>query len=428
MESALAAILRVSYFGTMLLLFTCETFLAFRESNYLTLTLCTLTLAVSLRYLDLFRIPQKSAFSYSLLTLKKHSTLSQDISCMLGIGLKQLRTTNDVNYRWKVQGLLNLRTAIAIADTGSQYNIMSKDFADRYFFRSVGPAKRFRLANSTVVSSQGSVSARWIFGRLNSSFDDSISYDLVFHVLEESKLDLVLGADTLHVTETLSKFSHRAERRLPNICASVYAVRLSLNLLGSACLRLPGMLSGKIAVSAIPDTGASCNMLNAAWARAHSLNINKSQEQRRIFYFADGSIQRTIGVVDTTWTFPDGITIALRFDVLEHCAAEVIISEEILHRHQVFQRYKEAILYVPSGSSACELQHFGFIKAKKKLQLRFMGKHSRTARGKLKLFMVSFHLTTWKLTELWHLPQHLHWLGTLPTQIAQNCSGKMNGT
>lgn len=49
--------------------------------------------------------------------------------------------------------------------------------------------------------------------------------------------------------------------------------------------------------------------------------------------FADGSIQETVGQVDTTWTFASDLKIPITFEVLENCSADVILGEDVVWEH-----------------------------------------------------------------------------------------------
>lgn len=84
--------------------------------------------------------------------------------------------------------------------------------------------------------------------------------------------------------------------------------------------------------------------------------------------FADCTYQQTLGRVNTHWTFASGERIPITFEVLENCADKVIIGEDIIYNHDVFNEYcysirtfnQEPELHLP------ELAPFAFISSSQK--------------------------------------------------------------
>lgn len=66
--------------------------------------------------------------------------------------------------------------------------------------------------------------------------------------------------------------------------------------------------------------------------------------------FADGTLQETVGQVDTTWTFASGLKIPVTFEVLENCSADVILGEDVVWEHgehDVFPTHAASIQAMP---------------------------------------------------------------------------------
>ena len=51
--------------------------------------------------------------------------------------------------------------------------------------------------------------------------------------------------------------------------------------------------------------------------------------------------------MNTSWTFADGLTIPITFEVLENSSADVILGEDVLWEYNVFQSYATAMQEVP---------------------------------------------------------------------------------
>ena len=87
----------------------------------------------------------------------------------------------------------------------------------------------------------------------------------------------------------------------------------------------------------------------------------RGPENRRVLEFADGSQQETVGQVETSWTFDSGQSITLIFEVLEDCIYDVILGEEVLWEHNVFETYAASIQTPPSNTDSFDLAPFSFV-------------------------------------------------------------------
>jgi hypothetical protein len=98
-----------------------------------------------------------------------------------------------------------------------------------------------------------------------------------------------------------------------------------------------------------------------SYARVHNFTI-AANEVRNYIQFADGSSQETMGRVETFWRFDSGKRIPITFEVLKRCAAAVIIGEDILFDHCVFEEHGSSLILFPSTSTSYDLAPFGFKK------------------------------------------------------------------
>ena len=105
--------------------------------------------------------------------------------------------------------------------------------------------------------------------------------------------------------------------------------------------------------------------LKHSYAKALDLDINARPEDRGFLQFADGTFQETVGQVNTTWTFADGLKIPVTFEVLENSSADVILGEEVLWEYNVFQTYattRQGVPYENDGVQVSDLAPFSYQK------------------------------------------------------------------
>ena len=155
------------------------------------------------------------------------------------------------------------------------------------------------------------------------------------HVLPNCTYDLVLGNPFLKATQTLTKYSRRLTPcvfRLPAIAHMGF-----LNAEGNY---FRGTIGRKNTVFAVPDTGAERNIMDLEYALRHGYEIRrKGRRKRGCLLFADGTSQSTVGRVKTTWTFETGERVPINFEVLETCSADVILGDNFLWDHNVFEKH-----------------------------------------------------------------------------------------
>ena len=88
---------------------------------------------------------------------------------------------------------------------------------------------------------------------------------------------------------------------------------------------------------------ADC-LVRDRYAIDHSLEICNKPEDCGYLQFADGTYQETVGRVHTYWTFKSGERIPITFEVLENCCSDLIIGDDILWDHNVFEVYASSII------------------------------------------------------------------------------------
>lgn len=275
--------------------------IAFVELDYLQLLMCFFTITCALKYRS--RVIDSLIFVAFFDALRAEAT--GIYNALNGIRVNGLDADSGwvvpylldkvgLHYWWCVQGLLNKRPEYAVLDTGSQYNIMSAEYADWNYLKRNGPPQSFTLANSTLVTSEGYVEVDWVFDGVHSEV-----YRLKFHVIKGLCMNLLIGNDTLRETETLSRNFDRVRRMLLSRVSFISPI-VFLKPPGSSCqLLLHRVLSKCIAVQAVPDTGAAKNVMDADWARSNGFRVQSGKGDRTFLFFADKSVQGTLGTVKT---------------------------------------------------------------------------------------------------------------------------------
>lgn len=256
--------------------------------------------------------------------------------------------------KWKqgLAGFANNSRISAIADTGSQKNVISASYAAKLGLRIENLPSSFTLGNSRRLNSIGTVSLRWSFAETP---EEAVS--IICHVLPRCIYDLILGNGFLTATETMSRFRHRLTLCLFPV-ASQHA---TFAFLGETCQRLEGVLAGKYNVLAVPDSGAERNVMDLQYAIDHGFKIKEETENRNWLQFADGSYEETIGQVDSYWEFATGTQIPVTFEILENCCSDVVIGEEVLTRHNVFDSHASSLISWEASPDSYELAPFDFI-------------------------------------------------------------------
>jgi gag-polyprotein putative aspartyl protease len=124
-------------------------------------------------------------------------------------------------------GYVDYNKVSAFADTGSELNLMSEDYARGLGYEILSPTNEqifFELADGSFVPSPGYVEAMW-------SFEDDPLHEirLYFDILPASTYEIVLGGSTLFENEVFEKFPKRLitgtpVSEIPELCYVAYYI------------------------------------------------------------------------------------------------------------------------------------------------------------------------------------------------------------
>jgi len=120
-------------------------------------------------------------------------------------------------------------------------------------------------------------------------------------------------------------------------------------------------------------------MCSLRYAKSHGFYINARPGTQNVLQFADGSYQETVGQVTTHWTFASGKRALLTFEVLEDCASEVVIGEDFIYSHNIFQEHEASLRMLSSDIDSYELAPFDFISSWQQKYLNVKSKFQRQA-------------------------------------------------
>lgn len=235
----LSGALRIMYL-VLAFIFARASAIALMELDFLQLIMCTLTITYAFKYHS--RLTDGHLFGAFFNALDAEATgiynahngiRANGLDADSGWLIPYLLGKSGLRYWWCLSGLLNKCPEYAVVDTGSQCNIMSAEYAESHRLHVAGPRQSFRLANSTLATSEGYVKADWIFEGENMEV-----YRLKFHVIKDLRMNLIIGSEFLKEIETLSRNFNRVRRKL----------------LSKACFTFPVAFSNILAQHAISYT------------------------------------------------------------------------------------------------------------------------------------------------------------------------------
>ncbi|CAG9975054.1 unnamed protein product [Clonostachys byssicola] len=245
----------------------------------------------------------------------------------------------------RIRGSLGGISVSAIPDTGSSFDIISEEFAiENNLNIDTRNGRSFRLPNGKERMFLGTVTASWIFSGENEV------HHRCFHVLRGCVHQVVLGADFLNVTNTLSKFAHRIKAVLSSISAAAPRKVLFIDrpaATASSETRVLSLFNGH-PVLGLPDTCSDISIINRRTARelCQKLGLDILEDHTIEVQFIDGTIASTCGLIrDVKLCF--GVTLAkedmrrLDFHVMDDIPCAVILDKWLLWENKVFEYYRD---------------------------------------------------------------------------------------
>jgi len=232
-------------------------------------------------------------------------------------------------YTYEVSGLLNEQLSSAFPDTGSDQNLLSRDYARRNNIAIIPDCNgttQIKSADGRLIPTIGTAQVSW-------SFEDSPheKHMLVFHVLEQCVHDVLLGHPFLLKTNTTTL--NRIKRYTvyttsSNSAGAVYDIHAASGLRAGQC-SIDGHLAGE-AIQTLADTGAQVNIMSLAYAQARNFKLDITGN-RGTFRFIDGSEAPSIATVNAVWISSDRKQYSLKFEVLIGSSYDVILGQKHIY-------------------------------------------------------------------------------------------------
>ena len=211
--------------------------------------------------------------------ISQHTMASQISHLSKRVMKKVSRVETKVRSRLRrgLASFVNGARLSVFADTGAATNVVSAAYARRRNMAIDTSSSSFKMGNSNVVDSLGTVTIDYAFAE-----EPAKTFNIVCHVLPHCICDLILGNPFLKATETMSKYRRRLTECLFYSAANVF----HFGYMGNDQSFLEGCLADQYAVCAVPDTGAEKNVMDLQY-------VNYSPFKRGYFsYFCANYVLR----------------------------------------------------------------------------------------------------------------------------------------
>ncbi|KAH8767387.1 hypothetical protein F5883DRAFT_554941 [Diaporthe sp. PMI_573] len=243
---------------------------------------------------------------------------------------------------------INSREELVVAcpDSGSDDNIMSRDVADQLGLPITNvqdlTLPTFVIANGRKVSAVGQVRIECAFKQGSPA---TSHIDCVFYVFQTLAVPMIMGAEFLHATETLTK--HR-DRLVEELIPSKHALRVySVGRTKRDVVCRVGNYLG----CATADTGSDLDLVSQAFAGSRAFDVEDSCLELE---FADGSTGCTRGVIKTDLSIgrvsdvkgfiPSSQKRFLELFVLDNLNADIIVGADTIQDLQVFSGREDCFI------------------------------------------------------------------------------------
>ncbi|KAJ3547764.1 hypothetical protein NM208_g1335 [Fusarium decemcellulare] len=113
-----------------------------------------------------------------------------------------------------------------------------------------------------------------------------------------------------------------------------------------------GYVNG-LEVNAIPDTGASCNIISFSFARRLGFQKPTLHDERKPLQMANGKLLHTIGGFLAAWQFSTGpLCWRITFHVLDDFIYDVVLGNELLRATQTMSLHQQRLSRIPRAPQA----------------------------------------------------------------------------
>jgi hypothetical protein len=243
----------------------------------------------------------------------------------------------------------------ALADTGSQENVMSAALAKELhldvqtdhltthsFVNAVG--KRMKMAGHVTVDC-----------RFSDEPHNPVS--MKFWILEKIVVPLIVGRRFLEETSCLTRFRHRLRRM--NVSRNLSPRVLHMEV---PRLRLQCQVGDQLILTN-PDTGSDLDLMSASYFQQSNFRLQKWEHPFQSVEFADGSTARLSGFVRVPFAMGSGgqPTHLRDFHVLEGLTTDILLGNGTLEDFDAFNAYKDDFFDLDEFDVRCDLHYIRWV-------------------------------------------------------------------
>ena len=231
-----------------------------------------------------------------------------------------------------INGHLQDTDVSAFPDTGAAANFISLSYAQQHgLMIDESVRERVTIGDGSNILVIGTTNLPFSFaGELTKHYLD-------FQLLRKSLHDVILGSAFLRASETLTRFTHRVQRKVRK---SVGHGNHRVCFLGSHQY-VKGQ-ANDILVNAIPDTGADVSVMSERFAKSKVFEIDDDEQHRISLEFVDGSTAKACGVVkDVAWRYGvDEQTHPTNVYVLPKLPTDLVLGYAFLRQTNAFVKHQ----------------------------------------------------------------------------------------
>ncbi|KAK5222362.1 hypothetical protein LTR47_010600 [Exophiala xenobiotica] len=243
----------------------------------------------------------------------------------------------------------------ALADTGSQENVMSAALAKKLhldvqtdhltthsFENAVG--KRMKVAGHATVDCRF-------------SDEPHNPINMKFWILEKVVVPLIVGRRFLEETSCLTRFRYRLQRM--NVFRNLSPRILHMEV---PRLRLQCRVGDQL-ILANPDTGSDLDLMSASYFQQSNFRLQKLEHPFQSVQFADGSTARLSGFVRVPFAMGSGRqpTDLRDFHVLEGLTTDILLGNGTLEDFDAFNAYKDDFFDLDEFDVRCDLHYIRWV-------------------------------------------------------------------
>lgn len=251
-------------------------------------------------------------------------------------------------------------TVLACADTGADVNVISEELAQILCLTDYQPCTddgQLMLANGKIIKALGTITTQCAFG---TELTMRSVYSCIFHVLRKTISPLIMGANFLTSTSTMTKHQERLIQvpRLP-------FQALSIRSIGRPRDRMSCEIGGRT-VWAFPDSGSDINLMAPEFALALGLPVYEGAERLQM---ADGTVVITSGFAQTALTIESKaparsiVSTIVDFLILDSFHHSVIVGGDSLARLEAFTENQHVISPDPYYYGILELNRIRVLES-----------------------------------------------------------------